>query len=87
MGKGKFENVSKTVGPDFLRRIVARGAAYADFDRDGDLDILISTNGGPGLTTAQRWRQRNHWITLKLVGRNRTAARWERVAYVETRFG
>src|SRR5206468_10157866 len=37
--KGKFENVTAAVGRAFNRPIVARGAAYADFDRDGDLDV------------------------------------------------
>jgi enediyne biosynthesis protein E4 len=35
------------MGVAFNRPIVERGAAYADFDRDGDLDFLISTNDGP----------------------------------------
>src|SRR5262249_10642581 len=46
-GGGKFSNVSGGVGADFARPIVARGAAYADFDHDGDLDLLITTNDGP----------------------------------------
>src|SRR3954464_10059440 len=46
-GNHKFENVSAQMGAAFNRPIVARGAAYADFDRDGDLDLLISTNHGP----------------------------------------
>ena len=46
-GKGKFENASTAVGSQFNRPIVARGAAYGDFDRDGDLDVLITTNHGP----------------------------------------
>src|SRR5262252_8172543 len=40
LGKGRFENVSANVGKDFVRPIVARGAAYADIDHDGDLDLL-----------------------------------------------
>src|SRR3954454_22240816 len=44
LGKRRFENVSGSVGPAFGRTMVARGAAYGDFDKDGDLDILISTN-------------------------------------------
>ena len=67
-GKGKFEDMSKSVGADFQRPIVARGAAYADFDRDGDLDILISTNNGPAFLYRNDGGNRNHWITLKLIG-------------------
>lgn len=46
-GKGRFENVSGQTGTDLFRPIVARGAAYADYDRDGDLDIVVTTNHGP----------------------------------------
>jgi hypothetical protein len=47
LGNHKFENVSAQMGAAFNRPMVARGAAYADFDRDGDLDMLISTNTVP----------------------------------------
>ena len=57
LGNGKFENVSAQMGAAFSRPMVARGAAYADFDHDGDLDILISTNNGPALSVPQRRRQ------------------------------
>jgi len=47
---------------------VARGAAYADFDRDGDLDVLISTNHGPAYLFRNDGGNRNHWLTVKLAG-------------------
>ena len=47
VGDGHFRVVTKDVGPQFSRPIVARGAAYGDFDLDGTPDILMSTNNGP----------------------------------------
>ena len=68
LGKGKFEDVSKSAGPDLMRPVVARGAAYGDFDHDGDLDILISTNNGPAYLFRNDGGDRNHWLHLKLTG-------------------
>jgi hypothetical protein len=68
LGRRKFENVSNAMGPQFARPIVARGAAYADFDRDGDLDILITTNHGPAYLYRNDGGNRNHWISIRTVG-------------------
>lgn len=67
-GKGKFDDVSKTSGPDLTKPMVARGAAYADFDRDGDLDILVATNNGPAVLYRNEGGNRNHWLNLRLQG-------------------
>ena len=56
------------MGAAFNRPIVARGAAYADFDHDGDLDLLISTNHGPAYLFRNDGGNRNHWLSVKLVG-------------------
>jgi len=45
-GGGKFTDVTKALGPEFAAPRVARGAAYADIDNDGDLDLLMTVNGG-----------------------------------------
>jgi hypothetical protein len=68
LGKGRFENVSTALGPDFSRPIVARGAAHADFDHDGDQDILVSTNNGPACLYRNDGGNRNHWLNVRLVG-------------------
>lgn len=43
-GDGTFEDVAPTIGGVLQEPLVARGAAYADYDRDGDLDILLTEN-------------------------------------------
>jgi hypothetical protein len=67
-GQRHFDNVSDIVGPDFKRPMVARGAAYADFDHDGDLDLLITTNNGPAYLYRNDGGNRNHWICIRTVG-------------------
>ncbi len=47
---------------------MARGAAYADFDHDGDLDVLISTNNGPAVLLRNDGGNRNHWLSVRLGG-------------------
>ncbi len=68
LGNGKFEEVTRQVGGDLARPVVARGAAYGDYDRDGDLDILISTNNGPAILYRNEGGNRNNWLALKLEG-------------------
>lgn len=67
-GKGGFEDVSRSRGADLIKPIVARGAAYADYDRDGDLDIVINNNHGPALLYKNEGGSRLAWIELKLEG-------------------
>ena len=68
LGDHKFENVSGRMGAAFARPIVARGAAYADFDHDGDLDVLISTNNGPAYLLRNDGGNRNAWLSVRLAG-------------------
>ena len=50
-GNGTFDEVKQDAGV-LTKMLVARGAAYADYDRDGDLDVLLTENDGP----AHLWR-------------------------------
>uniref|UniRef100_Q021D1 ASPIC/UnbV domain protein n=1 Tax=Solibacter usitatus (strain Ellin6076) TaxID=234267 RepID=Q021D1_SOLUE len=68
LGNHKFENVTGGMGAAFNRQIVGRGAAYADFDHDGDLDLLISTNHGPAYLFRNDGGNRNHWLSVRLSG-------------------
>lgn len=62
-GHGRFDQVNA-----FQTPIVARGAAYGDFDRDGDPDILIATNNGPAHLYRNDGGNRNHWLEIRLEG-------------------
>jgi hypothetical protein len=67
LGGGKFQEVTESMGPAFAAPKVARGAAYADVDNDGSLDLLMTTNGGrPYLFHNEG--STNHSLRVKLVG-------------------
>ena len=61
--QGKFEDVSAASG--FAQAVVARGAAYADYDHDGDLDILMTTNGGPAALFRNDGGNQNNWLHVR----------------------
>jgi hypothetical protein len=67
-GKGLFHDVAAEVGASFDQPKVGRGLAYADFDRDGDLDLLITTNNGPAYLYRNDVSSGNRSIRFHLVG-------------------
>jgi hypothetical protein len=67
LGKGKFTEVTSAMGAAFARPRVARGAAYADIDNDGDLDLLITTNAGP-VVLFRNDGATNNSLRVRLVG-------------------
>jgi hypothetical protein len=69
IGGGRFKDVSAESGPAFRIKHVGRGAAVADFDNDGDLDIVIADCGGPALLYRNDGGNRNHWLAIKARGR------------------
>ncbi len=68
LGQGRFEPVGPAMGKDFNRPIVARGAAYLDYDRDGDLDVAISTNHGAAVLLKNDGGGSNHWLRVRTAG-------------------
>ncbi|MCC6861691.1 MAG: CRTAC1 family protein [Bryobacterales bacterium] len=69
LGPKRFENVTARSGRTFNRPLVARGAAYGDYDGDGDLDILIANNHGPASLFRNDGGNRNRWLRVRTVGR------------------
>jgi hypothetical protein len=67
LGGGKFQEVTAQVGSSFASPKVARGAAYADIDNDGALDVLMTTNGGRAWLFHNEGGT-NHSLRVKLVG-------------------
>ena len=67
-GKKKFTETTVKAGKAFAKPIVARGTAYADFDNDGDLDVLITTNGGPAYLYRNDGGNQARFARFKTVG-------------------
>jgi len=67
-GHGKFQDVASEIGGGFGSPKVGRGLACGDFDRDGDLDILITTNNGPAYLYRNDQNVGNRSIRFDLTG-------------------
>jgi len=67
-GQGRFRDVAVEVGGEFSKPKVGRGLAYGDFDRDGDLDLLITTNNGPAYLYRNDQLAGNRSVRIRLVG-------------------
>jgi len=68
LGRKKFEEVTSKLGRALQQAIVARGAAYGDFDNDGDLDLLIAVNNGPARLLRNDGGNQNNLLRIKTVG-------------------
>lgn len=68
LGNGHFADVSLKGGPGIVERASARGAAFGDFDNDGDIDVLLNCiNDLPQLLRSDG-KTGNNWLSVKLVG-------------------
>jgi hypothetical protein len=63
---GLFSDASWTAGPYFLEKHVGRGAAFGDFDNDGDWDVVAVHNDEPAALLRNDTPRANDWVRLKL---------------------
>jgi enediyne biosynthesis protein E4 len=68
IGNRKFEDVSGKLGATVKKPVVGRGLAYADFDNDGDLDLVITANNGPARLLRNDNANQNDVLRVKLIG-------------------
>jgi hypothetical protein len=67
-GTGKFRDAAAQAGAAFAQPKIGRGLAVGDFDRDGDVDLLLTTNGGPAFLYRNDQTGGDHSIRFRLVG-------------------
>jgi enediyne biosynthesis protein E4 len=67
-GNGTFRDAAAEAGREFAQPRVGRGLACADFDRDGDVDVLITTNNGPAVLFRNDQRAGNRFLRFRLRG-------------------
>src|SRR5262249_31264975 len=68
LGKKRFEEMTDKLGRAVQQAIVGRGAAYGDFDNDGDLDLLLTSNNGPARLLRNDGGNQNNMLRIKTVG-------------------
>ena len=67
-GKDSFRDVAASAGEQFAAPKVGRGLACGDFDRDGDVDLLLTTNGGRAQLFRNDLGSQNRWLRFQLTG-------------------
>jgi len=68
LGTGQFQEIVPAEGSALARKIIGRGAAYADYDGDGDPDLLLTTNQGPAYLLRNDTRRQSPVLRVKLQG-------------------
>ena len=75
LGNGRFQDVSSQMGPGISEQFSSRGAAFGDYDNDGDIDALILNLNDPPSLLRNDGGNKQNWVKIKLIGTqcNRTA--------------
>jgi hypothetical protein len=67
-GNGRFADAGKLAGSGFETPYVGRGVAFADFDNDGFIDVVVANNGDPPLLLHNSGGNGNHFLNFRLTG-------------------
>jgi hypothetical protein len=67
-GNGTFAEMGEEAGPGIAVHNSSRGAAFGDFDNDGDMDVLIMNRNEPPSLLRNDAPKDNHWIKIRLEG-------------------
>ncbi len=65
-GKGVFVDVASKSGKYFREKYVGRGSTYADYDNDGDVDVLVVNLNAPAKLLRNDGGNRNNWLTVQV---------------------
>ncbi len=68
LGDGRFEDVSTMAGPGIAARHSSRGAAFGDFDNDGDIDVAVMNMGEPPSLLRNTLTGKSNWVKVILEG-------------------
>jgi enediyne biosynthesis protein E4 len=69
LGGARFEDVSHLAGPALSERHASMGAAFGDFDNDGDVDALIMNQNEPPTLLRNDYTGQNRWLRVRLEGK------------------
>jgi hypothetical protein len=67
-GNGRFSDVGRLAGNGFATPHVGRGVAFADFDNDGSMDVVVANNGDAPLLLHNSGGNGNHFLNFRLTG-------------------
>ena len=83
-GTYHFTDTSTEVGLTQLSKKVSRGAAFGDYDNDGDIDIFLNNSNQPATLLRNDGGNNNHWLTLQLIGTQSNASAIGTKVFVKT---